>query len=641
MLKKASLFFFLLVSSLEAQESDTLLKISPAVTADSLKVDSIVSPSFSWQIIETFSAQNPVTLEELNNSITKNWGDLLKNYTVIETFSEGPLSQSLVPSFFGSNPANLAFLVDGLSLKQQNFSFPQRKDLDLNIFGHENVASIYILPPLATNVLSQDKALGGIFAESKNFTLKPDFSKATAEIGPYGYRRTQVELDKTFFKKYQTYLSGGFKDYSSYLPFSKGESFFLNTKIQNQVVRKGKFVKQEFTFFYNERNTDLLLFPELLYQQGKKKENLWGLSFFQQMGKKDQIRWEFRYSYFQDYQKNRDNFYDYNLERKETHIQSEVTFFSNLWEKQLLRFKLQMQAKYRQPKNQLITIERNLLSMTDFINLGRSSLLFYAGVDDHNDYTRKFDIGVGIERVLSADMKVFTSWGNFNTYPTIQDRFQDALFLSLDDSQSGQATYAESGNSNLKATKILFWDFALQITKPVYNAGFYFLLSRIKNEIWWQKGTSSLTFGDWSPVNKDTDYRGLNFYLDARLLSNFRFYISYNLKDSKEKETDKFLDFGSRHNLYSYIEYTTLLRNQGFRLNLRLEEQFRGERFSPDFNTNLKSIFLSNARLGLKLYDLTFYLVLENFTNQTYFLRGEYHQPKRTFWWGFSWQFFD
>ncbi len=327
MLKKVSLFFFLLVSCPEAQDSDTLLKISPAVPTDSIKNDSITATTFTEQILKTFSPQNPVTIEELNNSITKNWGDLLKNFTAIETFSEGPLSQSLVPSFFGSNPANLAFLVDGLSLKQQNFSFPQRKDLDMNIFGQENVSSIYILPPLATNVLSPEKALGGIYVESKNFTLKPAFSKATAEIGPYGYRRTQVELNKTFFKKYQAYITGGFKDYNSYLPSSKGEAFFINSRFKKQTEQKGKFSKQEFTFFYNERNKDLLLFPELIYQQSKNKENFWGVSFIWQKGNRSRNEWNYKFSFFQDNQRNKDNFYGYNVKKGEGHFQSEVAYF--------------------------------------------------------------------------------------------------------------------------------------------------------------------------------------------------------------------------------------------------------------------------------------------------------------------------
>jgi hypothetical protein len=48
-----------------------------------------------------------------------------------------------------------------------------------------------------------------------------------------------------------------------------------------------------------------------------------------------------------------------------------------------------------------------------------------------------------------------------------------------------------------------------------------------------------------------------------------------------------------------------------------------------------------NGKVTIRFLDFHFYYIVRNITNQNYRLSGDYNMPKRTFWWGFYWEFLD
>ncbi|MFH1335805.1 MAG: hypothetical protein ABII96_04755, partial [Candidatus Zixiibacteriota bacterium] len=135
---------------------------------------------------------------------------------------------------------------------------------------------------------------------------------------------------------------------------------------------------------------------------------------------------------------------------------------------------------------------------------------------------------------------------------------------------------------------------------------------------------------------------GANLDLSSKFLNYVTSYISYTFKHGENSERKTRLPYSPDHNFFGYIQFENEYLKKEIGIKLRIETSVISERFMDEYEKDKEpGVAIMNGKVTIRFLDFHFYYIVRNVTNQNYRLSTDYHMPKRTFWWGFYWEFFD
>jgi outer membrane receptor protein involved in Fe transport len=143
------------------------------------------------------------------------------------------------------------------------------------------------------------------------------------------------------------------------------------------------------------------------------------------------------------------------------------------------------------------------------------------------------------------------------------------------------------------------------------------------------------------PSNRERKLFGVSLNLDYKFSPNFETGFSYAYKRARSHKNYHF-PYTPEHSFFSYFQYSNEYLKKEIGIKVRLEQEYLSKRYLADYNQDqVPFTLLFNSKITLRFLNFRFYYVIENITNESYRTRGDFNMPERTFWFGFSWEFFD
>jgi outer membrane cobalamin receptor len=136
---------------------------------------------------------------------------------------------------------------------------------------------------------------------------------------------------------------------------------------------------------------------------------------------------------------------------------------------------------------------------------------------------------------------------------------------------------------------------------------------------------------------------GLESKITARIKSHLKASLVYMFLDAKDELLDKRLPYRPRHQLFGYLQHEVDLLAEQLKLVSRLEIEHLGRCYANAMESEeVPSNTFINAKVTVHaLNHFQVYLVAKNLGDKKYSLRSGYPLPRRTFFWGLSWEFWD
>ena len=621
----------------EIDSSDSLTKKSISDTLPVAPIRTFIQDDqFREEVFRSFSLTDEITSEYLDNSIAENAGDLMQMWSLINVAKIGPWGQSEC-AYPAGNGKGLNVFIDGNLFPPQNLNFPQKGELDLNSILLSNVSKVEFLPAGLANLWGRGAGWMGINIITKDFNGAQPYSRVMTDRGPYGFYRTQVELGRGLTNRGKFYLTGEFNKSDGYILNSDYDGFSFSGKTTLNLTRN---MDLRFSTYKYQTNMGLLLFPGVNYQDTRKKVKNWGVvtSLLLQEKKNSILNLNFRY----DKQNQEVKSGSYNFEKKkiEETLALTATQTFKIKDRHLVKVESYGERKSFESLRIKRAIHDGYLSFADVLTLSsKLKLLLFSKTEKEESRDVGFSASGGASYQISPDVSLFSTVGRFESNPTLMDRFW--LFNSLIFKDT-IADYMEEGNGDLRSQKSMVWDFGGNIGKKNYKLNAYAFYSQLDDVIFWSNVDTTIYFGHFQPVNGKAKMWGANINGNLKFLNHVRSYVSYSFIEGKNSIRKTRLPYSPEHSLFGYIEFENefLKRELGFRL--RLETKVLSERFMDEYEKDKESgVAILNGKITVRFLDFHFYYMARNITNRVYRLSGNYYMPKRTYWWGFYWEFSD
>jgi len=159
--KKIVLFFlvFLYFSSFaQAQNDDSLLSASNQLMTDT----SFEEENLTDKVCSLFTTNQIFSSEDIENSIYRSLGDILKRDRVVDITKYGPYGQPEYATLWGGTSRQFLIYQDGISFFGQALYLPQTGDFDLFTVPLENIETIQLIDNPVVNILGRDIGSGGL-----------------------------------------------------------------------------------------------------------------------------------------------------------------------------------------------------------------------------------------------------------------------------------------------------------------------------------------------------------------------------------------------------------------------------------------------------------------------------------------------
>ena len=609
------LSFFLLNSSLVAQDVGD---------SDTLKVK---EKDFQKKVFELFTCGEVITSEDIDQSIVKSFGDVLKRYRVVDITSYGIYSQPEIASFWGK-PSEFSFVfLDHIPLGDRALYFPQTGDWDLNCLSYVNIERIEIFDSPAANVLGENVAWGGLNLVAKDYPGKEPYSRGTYQKGPDHYGHTMLQMGRDFLSQGRFYVTGDFKKYGGRVPRSFSELRHLTGKFSYEFNPHWKM--SFYALGYNAK-IEIPQFSDVLLDAGKKEQSdlTLNLRTLYQMKGNSSLTFDLYYS--PRNQKLKGEGASFPQEKKEKDFSLKGNFESKVSSHHLTWISFLRKRSLDENENPHRSLWDGALSLADLFQFNEKLffLLILKG-DKFGDYDPELSAMGGISYNFNNSLNVFSDLSWQHLYPSLQD-------LYLDLSYHGAITsLIEDREDYFKDKRIFSLNYGVKLKREKFRLTLTSIYSRINNDILWIED---------QPEKRDADIFGAHLGFELTPYPNFEAYLSYAYKRSQYQELDNEFQFPfvPEHSMFSYIQYRNERLKGGLGATVRLEGEFLSSRYLKYGEENkVSEVFLLNSKFDLKFLDLHFYYVIENITDQEYRTREEFEMNGRTQWWGFYWEFFD
>lgn|GEM_PF-1134849 len=650
MRKKLSfIFLFLLLfskgfsqpeDSLLTADSDSLNAVVKRDTAEAVCVVHIggflKSDGFRDELVRRFSLLNEITFEEIDNSIGESFGEILDMRSLIDVVKIGPTGGPEIGSF-GGNLRGVNISIDGHTFQQQDLYFPQSGNMDLNSILLSNISSVEFLPAGLANLWGKGAGILGINVITKDFDGVEPYSRVTANRGPYGFRRTQVELGRALTSRGKFYLTTEFKKSDGYLTNADydGMSFSGNTTFKLK-----RRMDLRLSAYQYKTEMGLPPFPDASFQDTRKKVNNWGVvsSLFVQKNKNSTLNLDFHYDKQNQEVKSRS--YDFESKKIEEMFGLTATQTLRLNDRHHMKIEGYGERKSLEALTTKRAVYDGYLSVADMIQMRPNlSLLLFSRVEKEEGLETGVSACGGMSYQVTKDVNLFSTLGRSVGYPTLMDRYWLPFSVSFKDTM---ADYMEEGSESLRLQKYFTVDFGANVQKKNYKISGYVFNCDIDDFIFWSNVDTSIYYGHFEPVNTEAKIWGANINLGFEFFDHIRSHISYSFKQSKDLNRKTQLPQSPEHSLFGYIQFENEFLKREIGLKLRLETNILSDRFMDEYEQDKEpGVAILNGKITIRFLDFHFYYMVRNITGQVYRLTRDYHMPERSFWWGFYWEFFD
>jgi len=626
--------------SLLTADSDSLNAVVKRDTAEAVCVVHIrrflKSDGFKDELVRRFSLSNEITSEDIDNFIGESVGDVIQMYGLIDVVKVGPLGQPEIGSI-GGNSRGLNIFVDGNSFKQQDLYFPQSGNLDLNSLLLPNISKVEFLPAGLVNLWGKDAGVLGIDIVTKDFDGVEPFSKVTANRGPYGSHRTQVELGRGITSKGKFYLTTEFKKSDGYLTNSDYDGMSLSGKTTFN-LKRGMDLK--LSAYQYKTKMGLPLFPDASFQDARKNVNNWGMVSSLIIQENDNRILNLDFCYDKQDQEVKSRSYGFESKKIEEMFGLTATQTLRLTGRHHIKIEGYADRKNLKALTTKDVVCGGYLSIADMIQVRPTISLLLASRLSKEE---RLDAGIsacgGVSYQITKDINVFSTLGRSVGYPTLMDRYWLPFTFGFKDTI---ADYIEEGNASLRSQKSFTADLGAGIRKEKFKIGAYIFNSRIDDLIFWANVDTTIYYGHYKPVNTEAKIWGANVNLGFEFFDHLSSYISYSFEQGKDSNRETRLPHSPEHSLFGYIQFENEFLKREIGLKLRLETNIISERFMDEYEQDKEpGVAILNAKITIRFLDFHFYYMVRDITDQTYRLTGDYFMPERSFWWGFYWEFFD
>ena len=607
-------FFLVLSSPLLAQH---------AQNSDSLK---LIEKDFQEKVFEYFTCGEIITSEDIEHSIVKSFGDVIKRYRAIDVTSYGVYSQPEIASWWGIKSRSFVYL-DHIPLQVQSLYFPQTGDFDLNNLSFNNIKRIEIVDGPLANTMGTDVGLGYLNLVGKDYEGDEPYSRATYQKGPDHYRHTILELGRDFLRQGKFYVTGDFRKYGGRIFRSFSESRHYTGKFSFDINPNWQM---SFYFLHYNAETEIPQFKNILLNPNKKEQSHWTLNFrsWQKIRGNSNLTLEFYYSPRSQMLKGEDTSFPH--EKKEKDFVLKGDYQSKISSHHLSLKGFLRKRSYDENENPHRSLWDGHISLADLFEFNeRLALLFSLKGSKFGNYDPELSTMGGVSYALHKSLNIFGNIGQHYSYPSLHDLYLDLSYHGSKTSPLGDRT------NYLKDEKILNTNLVVKLQKEKFKITFSTIYAEIDGDIVWMEN---------QPQKRDTEILG--FHQSAKLIPHptFEAYLSYAYKRSlySESKDEIALPFVPEHSLFCFTQYKNERLKRGLGATIRLEGEFLSSRYlAYGEEKKAPKVFLLNSKFDLRFLDFHFYYVMENITDQEYRTRDEFEMNGRTQWWGFYWEFFD
>jgi outer membrane cobalamin receptor len=624
---------------LHTTDSDSLNSRTKGDISDTLSVIPsrrfVQSDQFRDELVHSFSLWNEITFEEIDNSIAESVEDILKMRSLINVMKVGSWGQPEIGAL-GGNTRRVNIFIDGHLFGQQDLYFPQNGNLNLNSVLLSNISKVEILPAGLANLWGKNAGILGIDIITKDFNGVEPYSKVTANRGPYGFHRTQVELGRGLTSRGKFYFSTEFKKSDGYVTNADYDGFSLWGKTTFNLNRR---MDLKLSAYQYKTKKGLPLFPDASFQDTRKKVNNWGVSGSLLLEEKENSVLNLKFHFDKQNQEVKSRSYNFESKKIEEMFGLTVTQTLRLNDRHHMKIEGCGERKSLEALTTKRAIYGGYLSVADVIRIRpKLRLLLFSRVGKEKGLEVDISACGGASYQILSDVNLFSTVGRFVGYPTLMDRFWPPFSVSFKDTM---ADYKEEGNESLRSQKSFVADFGATLRKENYKMSAYIFNSRIDDFIFWSVDTS-IYYGHFKPVNTKAKIWGANINLGFEFFDHIRSHISYSFKQSEDSNRKTRLSHSPEHSLFGYIQFEDEFLKREIGLKLRLETNILSERFMDEYEQDKEpGVAIVNGKITIRFLDFYFYYMIRNITDQVYRLTGDYFMPERSFWWGFYWEFFD
>ena len=580
---------------------------------------------FEDEIIDLFSSGETISSTDIDNSIVKSFGDILKRFRFIDVISYGIYGQPEIGTVFGGTSQQIPIYIDGIPFNQQSLYFPQTGDFDFTTVPIDNIDTLKVIDGSVINILGRNTGIGGLEGKQKDYYGGKAFSRGKLQSGPNHYRHTQIDLGRGLTSKGRFYLTGDFRKYGGTVPNSDLDSRYLTGKFTFNLKNNWELKFNALHFHTEMGIPDWGEFKNI-----RKNESDWRLDLksLLEWGQKSKFSLNLFYNPLNQKNKWRADTADIRLETQEKVLYLKAD--------QELEFNHHHLLISGEMGNQFFSAEgesfeklekktygEGYLSLTDlFKPRPKIYLLLFLKSHKFSDFENHFSALAGVSYQFQRNLTLYCTIGNvFNDLLPFDEYFSQQGFERKTKLKEGRMVEINSG---------------AKLDKEKYRIRIGLTYSKIKNSMIWME--------DAIPRNEDKDLLGSYASFLLTLHPDFEACLSYAYKNSQYKIGDSkyFVPFMPRHSAYSYLQYKKELLKKEMEGKIRLEGEYLSERYLHYGEKDLvPAVFILNSKISLRFLDFHFYYIIENITDRKYRTRGELFMPERTFWWGFYWNFWD
>lgn len=620
-------------------DPDSLLQVDSGEPLDSFSADISREKSmfghFRRQIIDSFNLSQTISSKDIDNSLAESLGELLDMWSLFDVERLGSLGQPEIATVAGYQRGPEIF-VDGGFFQQQDLYFPQRGNLDLNQVLFSNISSVRLLPLGLANMWGTGRGMPGLDINTKRLNRKEPYSRATANRGPFGTYRTQVELGRQLTSKGEFYFTAEFKETDGYQINSvyDGMSFWGTTAFD-----LSRNLDWKFSGYRNRSKMGVPFFLDADYRDAKKNSESWGINSALLIRENQHASLNLNLQY--DNQKQEIKSESYGFESKKGNeiiaLKAEQLFL-------MPRNQIQIEGYTEREGFKSLTNDKELyggfLSASDLYQLGPTTNLFASAKMNKEE---GLDMGIsalaGISHSFSKRFSLFGTVGTIAGFPNTMERYWPASSFSFSDTV---ADYFEEGNEFLKSQRSTIVDFGMNVNSENLHLFGYAFGAKIDDMLFWSNTDTTVYYGHFKPKNTDAEIRGASLNARYKPFSHLSLYFSYAYKWSRNTDTDLRLPFSPEHSLFGYIQYESEFLKKEMELKLRFEGKALSERFVDQYQKDREpEAAIVNAKITIRYLDFNFHYTVRNITDEDYRLFDYYTMPGRTYWWGFCWEFFD
>ncbi|MFH1335689.1 MAG: TonB-dependent receptor, partial [Candidatus Zixiibacteriota bacterium] len=474
-------------------ETDSL-KSQPLVDTIPVKPSRtfIQGDSIEKEMVSHFYLGDDIKCRDIDNSTGESFGDLMGMRSLFDILRVGPSSQP-ENMYFAGNGRGVDVFVDGILYRQQDLYFPQRGKMGLNTISLSNISEIEILPVGLAN-RGGGGGVTGVNLTTKDFDNLEPYSRLLDDRGPYGFRRTVVELGRSLTSRGKFYVTTELNKSDGYLTNSDNDGMSLFGKTTFHLKKQ---MDLKLSAYQYKTTMGLPLFQESRFKDAKKKVNNWRVAVSLRMQENENSISDLNFRLDKQNQEIKSRSYDFESKKIDEVLGLDLIQTTSLNDRHYFKLVGHLERKNLKALKMKQGIDAVYFSLADLIKVNpKLRLIFSSQIEKEEELETEFSLSGGVAYQISSEVKLFSTGGRFVGNPTLMDRFWLPFSAEFRDTI---ADYLEEGNTSLKPQNSYSADLGAGIQKGNYKISGYAFVSQIDDYIFWSNIDTTLYYGHFKP----------------------------------------------------------------------------------------------------------------------------------------------